>query len=55
MTDIETYAKENSTQFITGVLDIETGWDSYISTIQGMNLERAIEITQAAYDRYLQR
>ena len=55
MTDIETYAKENSTQFITGVLDIETGWDSYISTIQGMNLERAIEITQAAYDRYLER
>ncbi len=55
MTDIETYAKENSTQFITGVLDIETGWDEYISTIQGMNLARAIEITQAAYDRYLER
>lgn len=55
MTDIETYAKENSTQFITGVLDIETGWDEYISTIEGMNLARAIEITQAAYDRYLER
>lgn len=55
MTDIETYAKENSTQFITGVLDIETGWDEYVSTIQGMNLARAIEITQAAYDRYLER
>ena len=40
---------------ITGVLDVETNWDSYISTIQSMGIEDAIAITQAAYDRYLQR
>lgn len=55
MTDIETFAKEQTTQMITGVLDVETNWDSYISTIQSMGIEDAIAITQAAYDRYLQR
>ena len=54
-TDIETFAKEQTTQMITGVLDVETNWDSYISTIQSMGIEDAIAITQAAYDRYLQR
>ena len=55
MTDIETYAKEQTTAMITGVQDVETYWDTYISTIEGMGLERAVEITQAAYDRYLER
>ncbi len=55
MTDIETFAKEQTTQMITGVLDVETNWDSYISTIQSMGIDRATEISQAAYDRYLQR
>jgi hypothetical protein len=40
---------------ITGTIDIESNWDTYISTIQGMGIDRATEITQAAYDRYLNR
>lgn len=55
VTDIQTYAKEKTTQMITGVLDIESEWDTYMSDIASMGIDRAIEITQAAYDRYLQR
>ncbi len=55
MADIDTYWKEQTTQMITGTVDIESNWDTYISTIQGMGIDRATEITQAAYDRYLNR
>ncbi len=55
MTDIDTFLKEQTAQMITGVLDVETNWDTYKSTIQSMGIDRAIEITQAAYDRYLAR
>ena len=55
MTDIDTFYREQTAQMITGVLDVETNWDSYKSTIESMGIERATEITQAAYDRYVQR
>lgn len=55
MTDIDTFLKEQTAQMITGVLDVETNWDSYKSTIESMGIDRATEITQAAYDRYLAR
>lgn len=51
-TDITTFVNESTNQFITGVKDINTEWDSYVSTIQGMNIERAVEIKQAALDRF---
>ena len=31
---------------------MEEGWDSFVNTVNGMGLERLIEIEQAAYDRY---
>lgn len=52
VTDITTFVNESTNQFITGVKDINTEWDSYVSTIQGMNIERAVEIKQAALDRF---
>lgn len=55
MTDIDTFYREQTAQMITGVLDVETNWDSYKSTMESMGIERATEITQAAYDRYVQR
>ena len=55
MGDVETYVQEKTTQMITGVLDIETEWDTYISDIESMGIADATAITQAAYDRYLQR
>jgi putative aldouronate transport system substrate-binding protein len=50
--NINTYITERTSQFITGVMDIDTDWDSYISDIKAMNLDRAIEINQAALDRF---
>lgn len=53
--DISTIVKEQTAQFISGALDIESTWDAYISALEASGMERAIEITQAAYDRYLAR
>lgn len=55
-TDIQSYVSEASTKFITGEMDV-TGedWDNYISTIKSMGLDRCVEITQGALDRYLAR
>lgn len=53
--DISTIVKEQTAQFISGALDIEENWDAYIASLESSGMERAIEITQAAYDRYLAR
>lgn len=53
--DISTIVKEQTAQFISGALDIESNWDAYISALEASGMERAIEITQAACDRYLAR
>jgi putative aldouronate transport system substrate-binding protein len=53
--DIETYISNMSISFMTGAADIETQWDTFVSTLESMNIEGCIAIKQAAYDRYLQR
>lgn len=55
-TDIQSYVLETSTRFVTGELDV-TGedWDNYINTIKGRGLDRCVEITQGALDRYMAR
>ncbi|MCI8602274.1 MAG: extracellular solute-binding protein [Oscillospiraceae bacterium] len=53
--DIQTHVKEKTAQFISGALDIDANWDSYIAEMEKMGIERAIEITQGAYERYLAR
>ncbi len=53
--DISTIVKEQTAQFISGALDIESNWDAYISALEASGMERAIEITQAAFARYLAR
>ena len=52
-TDLENYLKQAKAQFMTGEIDVEEGWDSFVNTVNGMGLERLIEIEQAAYDRYM--
>jgi putative aldouronate transport system substrate-binding protein len=48
---INTYVTERFARFITGDLDIERDWDSYLSEFKALGLDRYIEIMQAAYDR----
>ena len=38
--------------FITGKKDIETEFDAYLADLHRLNIDRAIEIQQAALDRY---
>ena len=51
--DLENYLRQAKAQFMTGEIDVEEGWDNFVNTVNGMGLERLIEIEQAAYDRYM--
>ena len=53
--DISTYISTMAVSFMTGAEDIETQWDTFVSTIESMGIDQCIEIKQDAYDRYLQR
>ena len=52
MADIEAFVKEWSVGFINGTKDLEKDFPTYMSTIEGMNIARAIEIRQNALARY---
>ncbi|MFC5464581.1 ABC transporter substrate-binding protein [Lederbergia graminis] len=47
---IRDHVSEMQARFITGDADIEKDWDKYLKTLEGMNLNRFIEIYQEAYD-----
>src|SRR5699024_12208388 len=49
--DLESYVEQIEAKFITGVEPI-SNWDNYVETIEGMNIDRYIEIYQDAYDRW---
>lgn len=52
-TDIQTYVNECTNKFITGVMDVNgADWDNYVSSVKSMNIDRCIEIKQAALNRY---
>jgi len=53
--DIDTYVKEMTPQFIAGIIDIESGWNEFISTLKTMGIETCIQFKQNAYDRYVVR
>lgn len=50
-TDITMYVEQACGQFITGELDIEENWNTYISTLESNGLDEIVAIEQAAYDR----
>ena len=52
MSDIQTYVQENIVAFIVGTKPISE-WDAYVATMKSIKLDRATEIVQAAYDRYV--
>lgn len=53
-TDIEKHMKEMRDKFITGVVDIETGWEDYCKSIETMGIDEVLAAYQAAYDRWNQ-
>jgi putative aldouronate transport system substrate-binding protein len=54
MTEINTYRDEMTLKFIMGQVPLSE-FDDFVNTIKGMNIDRAIEIQQAALDRYFAR
>ena len=46
---VKTYVDEMLTKFITGDEDIETGWDTYLKTLDSQGLPKLLEISQKAY------
>lgn len=46
------YTNEMMARFIIGDLNIDTEWDNYLETLNGMNMTRYLEIYQEAYDTY---
>ncbi|MDD6884683.1 MAG: extracellular solute-binding protein [Eubacteriales bacterium] len=52
-TDIQLYLSNMQAQFITGQVGIEDGWDEFLAQLKTMQLDRLLEIEQAAYDRLM--
>lgn len=55
MNDCRTYMLEQATKIIMGNVDLNEGFDVMVATLKGMGIDRAIELRQAALDRYLDR
>ncbi len=53
--DIKTYVSEYTLNFITGNIDYEAEWDTFIETIKSLDIESCIADKQNALDRYNQR
>ena len=54
LNEISTYVSEMTVKFITGVEPI-SNYDAFLKRLDQLNIKRAIELEQAAYDRYLKR
>ncbi|MDR2799560.1 MAG: hypothetical protein LBB07_02980, partial [Bifidobacteriaceae bacterium] len=48
--DLQTYVENMEAKFVTGAADINSQWDTYIATIQKMNIDAYIKAYQDAYD-----
>lgn len=51
MGDIDTYVSEMTLKFIMGQESLDN-FDSYAAQLRSMNIDRAVELKQASYDRY---
>jgi putative aldouronate transport system substrate-binding protein len=48
---ILTYVKESFARFVTGDLDINKDWETYLGEFDKMGLKDVIRATQSAWDR----
>lgn len=54
LTDIDIHISENVTKFIMGIRPMSE-YDEFIKELKGLNIEKVIQLKQAAYDRYQKR
>lgn len=55
LSDITTYNEEVQFQMVIGTLDADEYWDTYQETLKSMNIDRVLEITQDALNRFYAR
>ena len=53
--DIHKYANSCIAKFITGEMDLEKDWDTYLKTLEDLGVARYIEIVHGEYERWLAR
>lgn len=51
--DCKSFVEEHTVKFITGELDIDAEWDTFVATLEKMNYQRCLELKQIAYTRYM--
>ena len=49
---INPYIQESIARFITGDMDLDTGWDSYINELNSLGMQEYISVIQSGYDRW---
>jgi putative aldouronate transport system substrate-binding protein len=52
-TNINDYVVQATVRFITGDLDIETGWEEFQTNLTNLGIDEYLAMYQAAYDNYL--
>ena len=50
--DIDTYVSESAVAFITGTKNLEADFDTYIATLESMQIAEMLKVRQAQYDRF---
>lgn len=51
-TTLREYVNTSMAQFITGELNMDKDWDSYVSNLQGYSVDTYVQLYQKAYDLY---
>ncbi len=51
-TSLQEYIRMSMAQFITGELNLDSDWDSYVDTINSYGLDTYLSLYQAAFDEY---
>lgn len=52
--NITDYINSSALAFVTGSMNLETDWDSYVQGLNDLGLARYLEINQAAYDAMME-
>lgn len=52
LADLTTYQEETILRLVLGQEELDAGWDEYVATMQGLGVDRLIEIKQGQYERF---
>jgi putative aldouronate transport system substrate-binding protein len=50
-TSLQTYVKECIAAFMTGTMNVDTDWQTYLDNIAAIGVDRFIQVAQGCYDR----